>query len=125
MPHLLLGDFANAVEAGRRAIEINPLFSSAYKGYLSALGLMGRQRETGTILRRLLALEPGFSVRQAVLRSPLTRPEDVARYAEGLRRAGLREKGEPLDGDPQPLTFGYSAIDLVPRAPHSPVIGVT
>ena len=125
MPHLLRGDFANAVEAGRRAIEINPLFSSAYKGYLSALGLMGRQRETGTILRRLLALEPGFSVRQAILRSPLSRPEDVAQYAEGLRRAGLREKGGAFDDDPRPLTLGYSAIDLVPGAPHSPLLGVT
>jgi len=92
MPHLMLGDYPSAVEAGRRAIEINPYFSSAYKGYLSALGLSDRPRETHDVLGRLLALEPRFSVREAVARSPLSRPEDVARYAEGLRRAGLREE---------------------------------
>ncbi len=119
MPHLLRGDFANAVEAGRRAIEINPLFSSAYKGYLSALGLMGRQRETGGMLRRLMTLEPGFSVHQAIMRSPLTRPEDVIQYAEGLRRAGLRENAGPVDDVSQRLTICHPAIDLVPGAPHS------
>jgi tetratricopeptide (TPR) repeat protein len=40
MPHLMSGDCASAVEAGRRAVELNPLFSSAYKGYLAALGWM-------------------------------------------------------------------------------------
>jgi DNA-binding SARP family transcriptional activator/tetratricopeptide (TPR) repeat protein len=72
MPLLMLGDYAGAVDAGRRAIEINPLFSSAYKGYLCALGLMDRTREAKEVLARLLALEPGFSVRQAIRRSPLS-----------------------------------------------------
>lgn len=38
MPHLLQSDFVTAAEIGRRAVELNPWFSSAYKGYLSALG---------------------------------------------------------------------------------------
>jgi len=91
MPHLMRGDYASAVQAGRRAIEINPYFSSAYKGYLAALGLMDRPREAAEVLNRLLMLEPRFSVREAMSRSPLSRPEDIARYAEGLRLAGLRE----------------------------------
>ena len=91
MPHLLRADYTSAVDAGRRAIEINPYFSSAYKGYLSALGQLDRPREAAEVLHRLLTLEPGFSVREAVDRSPLSRPDDLARYAEGLRRAGLPE----------------------------------
>ena len=97
MPHLMNDDCAGAIEAGRRAVELNPLFSSAYKGYLAALGWMHPTREAGAVLRRLLALEPGFSVAAAVERSPLKRPEDIARYAEGLRRAGLPEGGSPID----------------------------
>jgi DNA-binding SARP family transcriptional activator/TolB-like protein len=96
MPHLLRGDYPNAIEAGRRAIEINPYFSSAYKGYLAALGLMDRPREAAEVLHRLLLLEPRFSVLEAMNRSPLSRPEDIARYAEGLRRAGLREDAGSL-----------------------------
>jgi len=96
MPHLLRGDYPNAIEAGRRAIEMNPYFSSAYKGYLAALGLMDRPREAAEVLHRLLLLEPRFSVLEAMNRSPLSRPEDIARYAEGLRRAGLREDAGSL-----------------------------
>jgi len=113
----------SAIDAGRRAIEINPLFSSAYKGYLSALGVMGEHQEAGVILRRLMKLEPTFSVRQAVTRSPLSRPEDVARYAEGLRRAGLREEAGLFLAESSGLQIRHSVIDLVPRAPHSPIVG--
>jgi DNA-binding SARP family transcriptional activator/TolB-like protein/Flp pilus assembly protein TadD len=91
MPHLLLGDFERAVEIGRRAIELNPWFSSSYKGHLSALGHLGRDREASETLGRLLILEPGFCVAAAVERSPIGRQADVGTYADGLRKAGLRE----------------------------------
>jgi tetratricopeptide (TPR) repeat protein len=92
MPHLLLAEYDSAAEIGRRAIELNPWFSSAYKGYLAALGYLDRNRETDAVLTRLLALEPSFSVESAVARSPITCPADLDRYAEGLRRAGLPER---------------------------------
>ena len=91
LPHLLRGDFETTVTLGRRSIALNPSFSGTYKGYLSALGHLGRDGEAVEVLPRLLALEPGFSIRSAVERSPMTRREDLALYAEGLRRAGLRE----------------------------------
>jgi tetratricopeptide (TPR) repeat protein len=119
MPHLMLGDYPAAIDAGRRAIEINPYFSSTYKGYLAALGLMERRREAHEILLRLLALEPRFSVMEAISRSPLSRPEDIARYAEGLRRAGLREDAGPLLHRGSARALPRSVIDLVFAAPHS------
>lgn len=91
MPHLLRGDLEAALEAGREAIELNPWFTSSLKGYLATLGHLGREREAAGIRSRLLKLEPGFTVADAIRRSPMTRPEDVARYAEGLRRGGLPE----------------------------------
>jgi TolB-like protein len=91
IPHLLRGNFEIVVTLGRRAIQLNPSFSSTYKIYLSALGHLGRDSETARVLARLLALEPSFSIRSAVERSPMTRREDLALYAEGLRRGGLRE----------------------------------
>jgi DNA-binding SARP family transcriptional activator/TolB-like protein len=119
MPNLMLGDYASAVETGRRAIEMNPFFSSAYKGYLSALGLMDRTREAADVLSRLLALEPGFSVCEAMERSPLSRPEDIAHYAEGLRRAGLQERGRAMPEVKVLRSIEHSVIDLVPNAQHS------
>ena len=119
MPHLMLGDYASAVETGRRAIEMNPFFSSAYKGYLSALGLMNRPREAAEVRGRLLGLEPGFSVQEAMSRSPLSRPEDIARYAEGLRRAGLPEDSLAAFDERSLLTVRHTTIDLVSGAQHS------
>jgi DNA-binding SARP family transcriptional activator/Flp pilus assembly protein TadD len=143
MPYMMNGDCVNAIAAGRRAVELNPLFSSTYKGYLAALGCMHRTREASEVLDRLLTLEPGFSVEVALERSPLTRSEDLARYADGLRRAGLRERCAPSTGvslvidrsgidhsgldqpgpdQPGPDHSGpdHSVIDLAAEAPHSP-----
>jgi tetratricopeptide (TPR) repeat protein len=84
------GDFAAAATVGRRALALNPWFSSTYKGYLSALGHVGDDSEATRVLSRLYALEPNFSIANAVERSPLKRTDDLAVYAEGLRRVGLR-----------------------------------
>ena len=89
-PHLLRRDHASAAEVGYRAVDLNPVFSSNYKGLLSALGHLG-QKEAHEVRVRLLQLEPGFTVAAAIRRSPLTRQEDLDHYAEGLRRAGLPE----------------------------------
>ncbi len=119
LPFLMIGDYPNAIAAGRRAIERNPLFSSAYKGYVAALGLMDRGAEARELVDRLLVLEPGFSIEGAVLRSPLTRKEDIARYADGLRRAGLPEAGGVVARRQLALTIEHPGIDLVADAPHN------
>ncbi len=123
LAHLMRGDYASAIEAGRRAVEINPLFSSAYKAHLSALGWHERVDEAAMVLARLLVIEPGFSVREAMRRSPFARPEDIARFAEGLRRAGLREDRDPLLEHAVGISTRHSVIDLIPEAPHSPPFG--
>jgi hypothetical protein len=91
IPHLARGEYEAVVELGRRATLLNPTLSSTQKGYLSALGHLGRAIEQAIVLERLLRLEPTFSVRQALLRSPYQCEPDRLRYAEGLRRAGLPE----------------------------------
>jgi tetratricopeptide (TPR) repeat protein len=91
MPNLLSRDYEAAVTIGRRAIALNPSFSSSLKGQLAALGHLGREQEAAEVRERLLALEPDFSVRDAAARSPMVRSEDIAHYADGLRRAGLPE----------------------------------
>jgi TolB-like protein len=123
LAHLMRGDYASAIEAGRRAVEINPLFSSAHKAQLSALGWQERREEAADVLCRLLLLEPAFSVREALRRSPFARPDDNARFAEGLRRAGLREDLAPMLEQSVTLAISHSVIDLIPGAPQSPVFG--
>ena len=119
MPYLMRGDYASAIDAGRRAVQLNPCFSSAYKGYLAALGHMGKTREAAEVLRRLVELEPRFSVQEAIDRSPLIRSEDVARYAEGLRRAGLPEQAHIRQGRVPTLLIDHTPIDLVSTSPQN------
>jgi hypothetical protein len=91
MPYFLRGDFHRALAVGRRAIELNPGFTSTYKGYLATLGRLGQEQESARVLARLLAIEPGFCVRSALERSPMAIAADLRLYADGLRRAGLPE----------------------------------
>jgi hypothetical protein len=90
-PHLALGEYDRACLLGRLTVQLKPGFSSSWKVLLAALGHLGRVAEAAEARVRLLALEPGFSVSEAVRRSPLLRPADLARFAEGLRLGGLPE----------------------------------
>ncbi len=91
MPNLLQREYEAAVIAGRRAIVLNPGFSSSLKAQLAALGHLGREQEAAEVRGRLLMLEPEFCIRAATTRSPMVRDQDVDLYADGLRRAGLPE----------------------------------
>jgi TolB-like protein len=88
--HLARGDDETALELGRQALALQPSLKATYKGMLAALGHLGRKQEAAVLHSKLLALHPGFCVREALARSPL-RAEDKARYVAGLRLAGLRE----------------------------------
>ncbi len=113
MPCLMLRSYEYAVELGNRALVLNSNFSSTCKGYLSVLGHMGHQAEARDMRARLLALEPGFCVRDAVVRSPLTREEDLAHYAHGLRLAGLAETPTQV--------ASVIRLDRFPRSDDDPV----
>jgi DNA-binding SARP family transcriptional activator/TolB-like protein len=88
--HLLRRDYESAVEVGRNISQLNPSFSATYRPYLAALGHLRRDQEAATIRRRLLTLEPDFTVDRFLATTPMERESDKAHYAEGLRLAGIR-----------------------------------
>jgi DNA-binding SARP family transcriptional activator/TolB-like protein len=89
--HLLKRDYESAVAVARAVSEMNPSFSATYKPYLAALGHLGHAREAAVVRRRLLAIEPDFSIERFIATSPLERESDREHYAQGLRLAGLPE----------------------------------
>jgi DNA-binding SARP family transcriptional activator/TolB-like protein len=89
--YLLKRDYESAVEMGRTVSEINPSFSATYKPYLAALGHLNRQQEAAAVRRRLLALEPDFTIERFLQSTPLERQADRLHYAQGLRLAGIPE----------------------------------
>jgi DNA-binding SARP family transcriptional activator/TolB-like protein len=91
--HLMKRDYETAVAVGRAVSEMNPSFSATYKPYLAALGHLGRTQEAAVVRRRLLAIEPDFTIERFIATSPLERGADREHYAQGLRKAGVPETG--------------------------------
>jgi len=86
---LLSRNHLAAVAIARRVTQLHPRFSAAYKPYLAALGHLGDQREAAIVYKRLLSLEPDFTVRRFKASSPFAVPEHLDHYVTGLRRAGV------------------------------------
>lgn len=89
--HLLKRDYDTAVAVGRTVTHTNPLRAAGFKPYLAALGHLGRRQEAAVALRRLLALDPGFSLRRFQETAPFAHDADREIYAEGLCLAGVPE----------------------------------
>jgi DNA-binding SARP family transcriptional activator/Tfp pilus assembly protein PilF len=86
------GEYEQAALYGRRAVKANPSFVAGYKPLIAALGHLGRPEEAEPYIEKLLALEPGFSVREFGKMYPFKREGDRERYMEGLRLAGVPEQ---------------------------------
>ncbi|GAC1480515.1 MAG: hypothetical protein NVS2B11_05380 [Acetobacteraceae bacterium] len=84
-------DYDAAARLGRSVGELSPSFRSAYKPLLAALGYLGQGQDALLARRRLLAVEPDFTVRKFVETSPFLKPSDTEHLAEGLRLAGVEE----------------------------------
>ena len=108
--HLLRRDHESALAMGRVVSEMNPTFSDNFKPYLAALGQLGRTQEAAAVRRRLLTLEPGFTVERFVATTPIERESDREHYAEGLRLAGVSEL-RPSDDFPLQGQHGLFSMD--------------
>ena len=84
-------DYEGAVATGRSVSEMNPAFSAACKPYLAALGHLGQLQEAAVVRRRLLAIDPGFTVEAHLRSTPFERVQDREHFAQGLRLAGVPE----------------------------------
>jgi DNA-binding SARP family transcriptional activator/tetratricopeptide (TPR) repeat protein len=91
MSALLREDYATAAASGRAVSEMNPRYACACYAYLAALGHLHEDREANIVRRRLLAINPGFTVQLFLTVSPLQRPRDRDVFAAGLRLAGVPE----------------------------------
>jgi DNA-binding SARP family transcriptional activator len=86
---LMKRDYEGAVASGRTVSEMNPAFSAACKPYLAALGHLGQLQEAAVVRRRLLAIDPGFTVEAHLKNTPFQRAQDREHFAQGLRLAGV------------------------------------
>jgi DNA-binding SARP family transcriptional activator/TolB-like protein len=106
--HLMRHEYESAVEVGRSISQLNPSFSATYRSYLAALGHLRRDQEAAIIRRRLLALEPDFTIERFLQSNSMEREGDKMHFAEGLRLAGIRERDPPMANAPIVLRPGLS-----------------
>jgi adenylate cyclase len=86
------GDYERAVLVGRRALEANPDLVNGYKPLIASLGHLRWREEAQIYVRKLLSLEPNFTVEKFGLTYPIKKTSDRERYVEGLRLAGIAER---------------------------------
>jgi adenylate cyclase len=90
--HLFLGRYDEAVSWARKASQEQPNWATALRVAAIAYALADRSIEAREAMTRMRELDPALRLGNLErVASPFRRPEDLARYTEGLRRAGLPE----------------------------------
>jgi tetratricopeptide (TPR) repeat protein len=72
-----------------RALRENPVWHPALITAAASHAVAGRIAHAQMLIARSRELDPAFSISRFADTIPLARPEDLARFAEGFRKAGL------------------------------------
>ena len=90
--HFYLGRYDKAASWAAMALQDNPDFQPGLRAAVASYAMAGRPEQAHKAVARLRQLNPTLlvSTLKDVL-GPYRRAEDVSRYQEGLRRAGLPE----------------------------------
>ena len=88
---LAAGRYAEAVRFGRQSLRANCTHGPTFRSLSIALVRHGEVDEARQTIRRMLALEPHFTIKVFRERYPLPESEQAERYCEALHEAGLPE----------------------------------
>jgi tetratricopeptide (TPR) repeat protein len=87
----LASRYDEAASWAERALVDNPNFYPALRMAAASHALAGRLEQARNAIARLRQLDPALRISHLKQILPLRRADDLARYAEGLRMAGLPE----------------------------------
>jgi TolB-like protein/Flp pilus assembly protein TadD len=87
--HFIAGRHADSRTWARAALRGQPDYVTALRLLAASSALLGDLEEARSVMAGLRKLDPGARVSTIRQRDPLRRPDDLARFAEGLRLAGL------------------------------------
>jgi tetratricopeptide (TPR) repeat protein len=90
--HFFLGRYDQAASWAAMALQDNPDYQPGLRIAAASNAMAGRPEEAQKAMARLRQLNPALRVSNLKdVRGPYRRAEDVSRYEEGLRQAGLPE----------------------------------
>jgi tetratricopeptide (TPR) repeat protein len=84
------GRYEEAILAYKKAIQISANFQMAYVGLVTSYSLLGREEEARSAAQEVLRVNPKFSVEVWAKAMPYKNWEKLARFADALRKAGLK-----------------------------------
>ena len=87
--HVFAGRFTEAVSYAEKALADNPNTHQALRAIALSCAWAGRTEQAQKAISRLLEIDPTLRVSKLVDITPLQRPQDIACYQEGMRKAGL------------------------------------
>jgi TolB-like protein len=90
--HFAAGRYTESVEWAQRMLRHDPRAELAYRTLAASYAQLGRLDEARSALDEALRLEPDLSLRKVRHQNPTTDPEFLARWLDGLRKAGLKEE---------------------------------
>ena len=89
--HLLAGRFDDASSWAEKALRDQPNFLAAIGVTAASNALAGRMKEAHEAMLRLRRIDPALRIANLKDWLPIQRPEDYAKWSDGLRKAGLPE----------------------------------
>ena len=89
--HFLMGQYHEASSWARRALQEKSDYLPAIRILAASEALAGHAMEAQKAIERLRKLQPELRIANLEHQVPLRRPIDAAKYADGLRKAGLPE----------------------------------
>ena len=89
--HFLLGRYDEAASWAAMALQYNPEFPAGLRVAAASNAMAGRLELAGEAITRLRKLHPALRVSSIRDLVPHRRADDLARFEEGLRKAGLPE----------------------------------
>jgi tetratricopeptide (TPR) repeat protein len=90
--HFFLGHYDEAASWAAMALQDNPDYQPGLRIAAASNAMAGQPEQAHRAVARLRQLNPTLRVSTLKnVRGPYRRAEDVSRYEEGLRRAGLPE----------------------------------
>ena len=89
--HFFAGHYNEATTHFEQALREKPNLHNALRVASATYALAGRIEQAQKAMARLRQIDPALRISNLTDLTPLQRPEDIARYAEGMRIAGLPE----------------------------------
>jgi TolB-like protein/Tfp pilus assembly protein PilF len=89
--HFFAGRYDEAASWAERALREQPTWIPALRTAAASYALAGREQDASQVMARLRQLAPGIQISRLKDLMPLRRPDDLNRFIEGLRKAGLPE----------------------------------